>query len=187
MLVEGKVLRCSCVSLVLFIDRVLFWKCCFYCRNTVVFEVSALQFFIHFLIIFMFCIEKSSKIQHIPVMTEKRTLRNTWFLKIFRWKSMKKSRKNENHRNSFDKSINNHMNVPDTKKQLIWCHSRDLIREKCSSQLNWPKYLWETDYGWISMIFGQKSYKFMIFQLVHDFTSSQNHEYWTDLDVQRRF
>ena len=33
---------------------------------------------------------------------------------------MKKSRKNENHQNSFDNSINNHVNMPETEGQVIW-------------------------------------------------------------------
>ena len=33
---------------------------------------------------------------------------------------MKKSRKNENHQNSFDNSINNHVNMPETERQVIW-------------------------------------------------------------------
>ena len=41
-----------------------------------------------------------------------------------------KSRKNQNYQNSFDKVINNHMNVLDTKKQFIWYQPEELIREK---------------------------------------------------------
>ena len=33
---------------------------------------------------------------------------------------MEKSRKNENHQNSFDNSINNHINVPEPESQVIW-------------------------------------------------------------------
>ena len=33
---------------------------------------------------------------------------------------MKKSRKNENYQNSFDNSINNHINVSETAGQEIW-------------------------------------------------------------------
>ena len=33
---------------------------------------------------------------------------------------MEKSRKNENHQNSFDNSINNHINVSETAGQVIW-------------------------------------------------------------------
>ena len=33
---------------------------------------------------------------------------------------MKKARKNENYQNSFDKVIDNHINVPETEIQIIW-------------------------------------------------------------------
>ena len=33
---------------------------------------------------------------------------------------MKKSAKNENHENSFHKAINNHVNMPETERQVIW-------------------------------------------------------------------
>ena len=42
------------------------------------------------------------------------------FGEIFQWKHMKKLRKNENHQNSFDNSINNHINVPEPESQVIW-------------------------------------------------------------------
>ena len=33
---------------------------------------------------------------------------------------MKKTRKNENHPNSFDNSIKNHINVPETWNKVLW-------------------------------------------------------------------
>ena len=53
-------------------------------------------------------------------MAKARTVGNTRFWEIFQSKYMKKSRKNENHQNSFDNSINNHINVSETGRQVIW-------------------------------------------------------------------
>ena len=47
---------------------------------------------------------------------------------------MKKSRKNENHQNSFDNSINNHINVPEPESQVIWSDLDPLYpRNECTA------------------------------------------------------
>ena len=71
-----------------------------------------------------------------------------------------KIEKNENYQNSFGQLINNHIFVPETRGQVIWSDTHHSIREKSIGTIDllWTKSAYqETYYGWISMIFGQKT------------------------------
>ena len=113
-----------------------------------------------------------------------------WFLKNFLSKYMKKSRKNENYRKTFGQVINNHIFVPETRGQVIWSDTHHSIREKSVWTINllWAKSAYqETYYGWISMIFGQKTNDLSwFFCLLEYFASPQNHEYLLDFNFERR-
>jgi len=79
---------------------------------------------------------------------------------------MEKSRKNENFQNSFDKVINNHMNVPETEIQIIWSDLDALYPEKMFFTIKLVRHAISLDFNsgdifwWKSLIFGQKSRDF---------------------------
>ena len=68
--------------------------------------------------------------------------------------------KNENHQNSFDNSIKNHMNIPETGGQVVWSDldALKLVTQCMTINLVWLQSgLMRDIFWWISLIFQQKT------------------------------
>ena len=104
------------------------------------FVEGILKFFIFSRFFHVFC-QKIFKNTAYPSYDEDAYTKICVIFEEFPTKIHEKSRNYENFQNSFDKSIDNHMNVPDTKNQLIWSQGKSLIREKCGHAINlvWSK------------------------------------------------
>ena len=73
---------------------------------------------------------------------------------------MKKARKNENHQNSFDNSIKNHMYMPETGGQVVWSDldALKLVTECMTINLVLLQSgLMRDILWWISLFFQQKT------------------------------
>ena len=66
-------------------------------------------------------------------------MHNQYRITYYTVKDHEKNEKMRKNKICFDNSINNHMNMTDNKKQIVWCRPHDSIREISVTQLNFPQ------------------------------------------------